>query len=81
MGLFKKMTNSLNTVKECYSEADAAAYLNISVERLHSLLDQNVFNDGTPRPANLTFSEPDLLVLGFWMKTHHNPKVIRMPRR
>lgn len=75
------MTKSLNTVKECYSEAEAAAYLNISVERLHSLLDQHVFNDGSRRPADLTFSQPDLLVLGFWMKTQQNPKVIRMPRR
>jgi hypothetical protein len=77
----QSMTKSLKSVKECYSEAEAANYLNISVERLHSLLDQHIFNDGSARPYDLTFCEADLVLLGFWMKSQENPKVLRMPRR
>ena len=75
------MTKSLKSLKECYSEAEAAGHLNISVERLHSLLDQHIFNDGSARPGDLTFCDADLVLLGFWMKSEGNPKVIRMPRR
>ena len=75
------MTKSLKSLKECYSEAEAAGYLNISVERLHFLLDHHIFNDGTPRPPDLTFCDADLVLLGFWMKGEENPKVVRMPRR
>jgi hypothetical protein len=48
---------------------------------LHSLLDEYIFNDGSPRPQDLTFCEADLVLLGFWSKTRENPKVLRMPRR
>jgi len=60
---------------------EAAGYLNISVTELHSLLDAHIFNDGNPRPEDLSFCEADLVLLGFWNKTRENPKVIRMPRR
>ena len=75
------MTKSLKSLKECYSEAEAAEYLKISVPRLHLLLDLHIFNDGTPRPAVLTFCDADLVLLGFWIKSEENPKIIRMPRR
>lgn len=75
------MTKSLKPVKENYSEAEAAGYLDISIVELHSLLDEHIFNDGTPRPEELNFCETDLVLLGFWKKSHENPKVIRMPRR
>lgn len=67
--------------RDYYSESEAAGYLRISVAHLHSLLDEYIFNDGSPRPQNLTFVESDLILLGFWNKTKENPKVIRMPRR
>lgn len=67
--------------KECYTELEAAAALSISLARLYVLLDENVFNDGTPRPENLTFRPSDLVLLGFWHRTSPNPKVVRMPRR
>jgi hypothetical protein len=75
------MTRPLNPVKELYTEAEAADYLNLSVMGLHGLLDEHIFNDGNPRPDDLTFCEADLVLLGFWNKTRENPKVIRMPRR
>jgi len=75
------MTKSLKSLKECYSEAEAASYLNISVERLHFLLDQHIFNDGSVRPDDLSFCDADLVLLGFWLKSQENPKIIRMPRR
>jgi hypothetical protein len=75
------MTKSLKPSNEYYSEIEAADYLNISIGHLHSLLDQHIFNDGTVRPEDLSFCEADLVLLGFWVKSQENPKVIRMPRR
>jgi len=67
--------------KELYTEQEAAAALEISLSRLHALLDANIFNEGTPRPASLTFRQADLVVLGFWNRSTPNPKIVRMPRR
>ena|SRR5215469_10644213 len=75
------MTRPLKPVKEFYTEPEAAGYLNISLSELYSLLDEYIFNDGSPRPQDLTFCEADLVLLGFWSKTKENPKVLRMPRR
>lgn len=75
------MTRPLKPMKEFYTEAEAAGELNISVIELHSLLDEYIFNDGSPRPDQLSFCEADLVLLGFWSKSKENPKVIRMPRR
>lgn len=75
------MTKSLKPVKEFYSEAEAAIYLNISIGELHSLLDEHIFNDGTLRPEEINFCDADLILLGFWKKSQENPKVVRMPRR
>jgi hypothetical protein len=75
------MAKPLKPKKEFYSETEAAGYLNISIPRLHSLLDEYIFNDGSSRPQEVTFCESDLVLLGFWIKSQENPKVIRMPRR
>ena len=66
---------------QLYSEAEAAKALGISVLRLHLLLDEHVFNDGTARPPEVTFEASDLLLLGFWHRSTPNAKVVRMPRR
>jgi hypothetical protein len=66
---------------QLYSEAEAAKALGISIFRLHNLLDEHVFNDGTPRPPEVSFEASDLLLLGFWHRSTPNPKVVRMPRR
>ena len=75
------MSYATRAEKELYTEAEAAIALEISLDRLHALLDANIFNEGTPRPANLMFRGADLVVLGFWNRSMPNPKVVRMPRR
>ena len=64
-----------------YSEAEAAQMLGISVSRLHMLLDENVFNDGSKRPADLRLRDSDLILIEFWNRTMENPNILRMPRR
>jgi hypothetical protein len=66
---------------EDYTEQEAAAILGISVSRLHQLLDENIFNDGSRRPADLRLRSSDLILLEFWNRTTENPKIIRMPNR
>jgi hypothetical protein len=77
----KLMTKSLKPSNEFYSEVKAAEYLRISIERLHSLLDEHIFNDGSLRPNGLSFCDADLVLLEFWLRSQENPKIIRMPRR
>ncbi len=77
------MNNALKPQKEFFSEAEAAAVLGISLERLHQLLDRNIFNNGTRRPPGVTFRASDLVLLKFWdrgPKPAEN-KVLQMPRR
>lgn len=66
---------------EMYSEQDAADALGVSLTRLHELLDQHVFNEGAPRPPDLTFTTSELLLLSYWQRTELSSKVLRMPRR
>ena len=75
------MKNSTQMQPVIYSEKEAARELGISVNRLHQILDDNVFNDGTPRPPQMTFQASDLILLAFWSRCMPNPKVLRMPRR
>ncbi len=67
--------------KQFYTEAEAAMLLGISIQRLRTLLDDNVFNDGSERPDDLLLQSSDLVLLRFWHRSTANPKVIRMPRR
>lgn len=73
----------LNNPKSCclYTEQEAADFLGVSVSRLYNLLDGHIFNDGSPRPADVTFTNSDLVLLRFWLRSEPNPKVVRMPRR
>jgi hypothetical protein len=73
------MTHSGQTAKNYYSEAEAAQMLGISVTRLYMILDEHVFNDGSQRPAQVTFRSSDLVLLSFWHRSTANPKVVRMP--
>ena len=77
------MTRPVKPVKEFYTEHEAAGYLNISIGDLHALLDEHIFNDGNPRPEQITFCESDLVLLGFWNQSRETSpaKVICMPRR
>lgn len=62
------MTLSKAVPKEYYSEIEAARSLGITLARLHQLLDQHIFNDGSRRPAHLSFNSGDLLLLSYWNK-------------
>lgn len=66
---------------EFFTEQGAADLLGITLERLHFLLDQNVFNDGTKRPQDLELHRSDIVLLEFWDRSTENPKIVRMPRR
>lgn len=71
----------LKPEKDMYSEIEASQVLGLSVERLRLLLNENVFNDGSAQPDNLTFRPSDLILLEFWNKTMGDSKVVRMPKR
>ena len=62
------MTLPRAVAKDFYSEAEAANMLGISIARLHQLLEQYVFNVGTPRPSNIEFTSSDLVLLSYWNK-------------
>jgi hypothetical protein len=66
--------------KDSYTEVEAAAELKVSVERLLSLLDRKIFNDGSGRPASFNFQSTDLILLRFWLD-QDQPKLIEMPLR
>lgn len=70
---------TLNASQEL-TEKQAAEWLGISVEALHRLLDLHIFNNGTPRPRDLSFTHSDLLLLGVW-RDESLEKVVPMPRR
>lgn len=75
------MQNTKRPVPEFYTEAEVADLLGISISRLHLLLDEHIFNDGSFRPSDLTFNSSDVTLLSFWHRSTPNPKVVRMPRR
>jgi hypothetical protein len=75
------MQNVEKPFKQFYTESEAALLLGISVTRLHILLDEYIFNDGTERPDTLRLQTSDLVLLRFWHRSTPNPKIIRMPKR
>lgn len=75
------MVNANHPQIDCFTEAEAASMLGISVENLHKLLDEYIFNDGSVRPPGLTLRSSDLVLLKFWDRGPDDPKVLRMPRR
>lgn len=83
--LERHMRNLKASNHELYSESQAAELLGITVARLHQLLDENIFNDGTPRPADLDFTTGELLLINFWHLAPRKPKragrLIQWPRR
>ena len=75
------MLNADKRQSDCYSEAEAANLLGISISRLHKLLDENIFNDGSKRPPDLYLRGSDLVLLEFWNRSTENLNVLHMPRR
>lgn len=62
------MNTSSTSIKELYTESEAAEVLGISIARLHQLLDRHVFNQGSARPVDIEFTSSDLLLLSYWAK-------------
>lgn len=65
-----------------FTEQEAAESLGIGMAELHRLLDEYIFNNGTPRPTGLLFTQSDLLLLSYWRGERNNGEnLIRMPLR
>jgi hypothetical protein len=67
--------------QDFFTEQEAADLLGITLERVHFLLDENIFNDGSKRPKHLELHRSDIVLLQFWDRSTENLKVVRMPRR
>jgi hypothetical protein len=70
--------------KELYNEVEAASTLGVSLARLHQLLDQYIFTNGSQRPQSVQFTASDLLLLSYWnndAKRSDAHEVITMPKR
>ena len=80
----RPMAKVKRSSNELYSEAEAAAALGISINRLHELLDQYIFTNGNRRPEAIQFTSSDLLLLRYWShdsKRTVTHEVITMPKR
>jgi hypothetical protein len=75
------MLNLKKPTKQYYTETEAAHALRISLESLHEILDQHVFNEGLPRPAVLEFTHSELLLLSVWAEPERGRNVVAMPSR
>jgi hypothetical protein len=67
--------------KQYYSETEAAHSLCISIEALHGILDQHIFNSEHPRPALLEYTHAELLLLSIWAEPERDRNVLAMPSR
>ena len=75
------MLTSLKSGKDSYTEDEASEVLGISRDRLHLLLDQNVFNDGCEKPVEIKFRVADLVLVEYWDRITPSTKVMCMPSR
>lgn len=76
-----RMPTSFKPEKMNFSEEEVAQQLGISVERLHALLDLNVFNDGSEKPEKINFRPQDLVMIGIWHKVTPENVVAMRPSR
>ena len=70
-----------NPGHDSLTERQVAERLGISVDALHRLLDEHIFNNGTVRPSELFFTHSDLILLSYWSDKPSSNKVVSMPRR
>lgn len=70
-----------STEEPLFTEAEAAQRLGVSLQRLHRVLDVNIFSKGEQRPPECVFRSSDLVLLAFWLDTPLSPKILHMPRR
>ena len=73
------MDTVLRRDKEFYTEDEIARELQITTHRLHQLLDEHVFRDGSLKPHPLHFRAQDIVMIGEWMRQDAERKVLRMP--
>jgi len=69
-----------NLAQDSLTELQAAQRLGITIDALYKLLDEHVFNNGTPRPEGIRFTHADLLMLSYWCEPRSG-KVLSMPKR
>ena len=81
----RHMTNPKRPLKDTYIEEEAATALGIPIVRLHQILDQHIFTNGSIRPESIEFTSNDLLLVNFWNKNPSlpppAPRILRMPKR
>jgi hypothetical protein len=75
------MSTTFRPEKMDFTETEVAQHLGITLERLHHLLDANVFNDGGEKPEGITFRPQDLVMIGIWDKITPHNNVVSMRRR
>ena len=69
-----------NLAHNSLSESQAAQWLGITIDALYKLLDEHIFNNGTPRPEGIRFTHADLLLLSYWCEPRTG-KLLAMPKR
>ncbi len=69
-----------NLAQDSLTESQAAQRLGITIDALHKLLDEHIFNNGTRRPESIRFTYADLLMLSYWCEPRSG-KVLPMPKR
>ena len=69
------------SMNQYYSEAEAARTLCITVDALHNILDEHIFDDAHPRPPVLEFTYAELLLLSVWAETERGGNVVAMPSK
>lgn len=75
------MAIRLDSGKEYFTEAEVSKLLGISLERLHGLLDQNIFFDGMQKPSPLYFRPADVVMIEIWHRNTQPLNVLNMPHR
>jgi hypothetical protein len=69
------MSNLKRLPKDSCTEAEAAAVSEVTIARLHQVLDEHIFTEGAERPRSIEFSSTDLLLLSYWNSTTDSPPV------
>jgi len=75
------MLNIKSPARHLYTEREASEALGIPLALLHLVLDEHIFNDGAPRPANVEFTSSDLLMISYWVEKTPMENLLTMPAR
>lgn len=75
------MLNLKKTIKQYYTEIEAAETLGITLEALHEILDEHVFTADHPRPEILELTHAEMILLSVWAEPERGKNVVTMPPR